>query len=215
MAELCEGARRGRQAAEPARRAVSALHDMGLSTVIGLEGTDASGNALKASMKISWSVCGLGVRRSKVHSADRNLRQAFSQLDRLAEKINVGGPVDKGRVHLSKGDGEETDPGKIISSMITASLYAALRDTETPRTLKDLASASGVKKNDLAQSVLVHPEGDGPEDARKESRKRTFRESAARLERARGLRGGRLRSCVRLRRLAALQVETTRWQFVW
>ena len=33
--------------------------------------------------------------------------------------------------------------------MITASLYAALRDTETPRTLKDLANASGVKKTTL------------------------------------------------------------------
>ncbi len=71
-----------------------ALHDMGLSTVIGLESTDASGNALQSSMKSQLERLRTWDRRSKVHdSADRNLRQAFSQLDRLAEKINVGGPV--------------------------------------------------------------------------------------------------------------------------
>ncbi|HXQ91999.1 MAG TPA: TFIIB-type zinc ribbon-containing protein [Nitrososphaerales archaeon] len=134
-----------------------ALHDMGLSTVIGLESTDASGNALKASMKNQLERLRTWDRRSKVHdSSDRNLRQAFSQLDRLAEKINVGGPViEKAAYIYRKAMEKKLIRGRSISSMITASLYAALRDTETPRTLKDLASASGVKKNDLAQSYRL------------------------------------------------------------
>ena len=70
-----------------------ALHDMGLSTVIGLEGTDASGNALKASMKNQLERLLSGIRRNKVHdSADRNFRQV-SVTYRLAEKINVGAQV--------------------------------------------------------------------------------------------------------------------------
>jgi transcription initiation factor TFIIB len=35
--------------------------------------------------------------------------------------------------------------------MIAASLYAACRDTETPRTLKDIAEAANVKRKDISR----------------------------------------------------------------
>jgi len=35
--------------------------------------------------------------------------------------------------------------------MIAASLYAACRDTETPRTLKDIADAANVKRKDISR----------------------------------------------------------------
>jgi transcription initiation factor TFIIB len=41
--------------------------------------------------------------------------------------------------------------GRSISAIIAASLYAACRDRETPRTLKDLAVVSNVKKKDIAR----------------------------------------------------------------
>ncbi|MGI0090715.1 MAG: transcription initiation factor IIB [Nitrososphaerales archaeon] len=134
-----------------------AIHDMGLSTMIGLEQTDASGNALQSSMKNAFERLRTWDRRSKVHSsADRNLRQAFSELDRLAEKINVGAAViEKAAYIYRKALEKHLIKGRSITAMITASLYAALRDTETPRTLKDLATVSGVKKNDLAQSYRL------------------------------------------------------------
>ncbi|MDG6999313.1 MAG: transcription initiation factor IIB [Nitrososphaerota archaeon] len=134
-----------------------ALHDMGLSTMIGAESTDASGNAIQSSMKNTLERLRTWDRRSKVHtSADRNLRQAFSELDRLAEKINVGAPViEKAAYIYRKVLEKKLIRGRSISAMITASLYAALRDAETPRTLKDLAAVSGVKKKDLAQSFRL------------------------------------------------------------
>jgi transcription initiation factor TFIIB len=134
-----------------------ALHDMGLSTVIGLESTDASGNALQSSMRNQLERLRTWDRRSKVHgSQDRNLRTAFSELDRLAEKINVGAPViEKAAYIYRKALEKKLIRGRSITAMITASLYAALRDTETPRTLKDLSVVSGVKKNDLAQSYRL------------------------------------------------------------
>ena len=41
--------------------------------------------------------------------------------------------------------------GRSISALIAASLYAACRDTSTPRTLKDLAAISNIKKKDIAR----------------------------------------------------------------
>ncbi len=134
-----------------------ALHDMGLSTMIGAESTDAAGNTIKSSMKNTLERLRTWDRRSKVHtSADRNLRQAFGELDRLAEKINVGAPViEKAAYIYRKVLEKKLIRGRSISAMITASLYAALRDAETPRTLKDLSAVSGVKKKDLAQSFRL------------------------------------------------------------
>ena len=41
--------------------------------------------------------------------------------------------------------------GRSISALVAAALYAACRDTETPRTLKDIANASNIKKKDVAR----------------------------------------------------------------
>jgi len=41
--------------------------------------------------------------------------------------------------------------GRSISALIAASVYAACRATETPRTLKDVTAASSVKKKDIAR----------------------------------------------------------------
>ena len=45
--------------------------------------------------------------------------------------------------------------GRSISAMIAACLYAACRDTETPRTLKDISAISNIKKKDLARCYRV------------------------------------------------------------
>ena len=134
-----------------------AMHDMGLSTMIGLEGGDASGRALESSMRQQFERLRTWDRRSKVHtSADRNLRQAFGELQRLAEKVNVSEAVTEKAAYIyRKALDKRLIKGRSITAMITASLYAALRDTETPRTLKDLAAVSGVKKNALASSYRL------------------------------------------------------------
>ena len=41
--------------------------------------------------------------------------------------------------------------GRSISALIASALYAACRDTETPRTLKDIGLASNIKRKDIAR----------------------------------------------------------------
>ncbi|MDG6903056.1 MAG: transcription initiation factor IIB, partial [Nitrososphaerota archaeon] len=91
--------------------------------------------------------------RSQVHEpVDRNLRQAFSELDRLSDKLSVSDAVvEKAAYIYRKALERGLVRGRSISAIIAASLYAACRDTQTPRTLKDLAAVSNVKKKDIAR----------------------------------------------------------------
>ena len=126
-----------------------AMHDMGLATVIGGVNKDASGKSLSASMKATVERLRTWDSRSQVHEpVDRNLRQAFSELDRLSVSDAV---VEKSAYIYRKALERGLVRGRSISAIIAASLYAACRDTQTPRTLKDLAAVSNVKKKDIAR----------------------------------------------------------------
>jgi transcription initiation factor TFIIB len=130
-----------------------AINDMGLSTVIGIEDKDASGKSLPASMKGTIERLRIWDGRSWLHAPeDRNLRQAFSELDRLADKLNISGAViEKSAYIYRKALERGIVRGRSISALIAASLYVACRDTETPRTLKDISAISGIKKKEIAR----------------------------------------------------------------
>ncbi len=83
---------------------------------------------------------------------DRNFRQAFSELDRLKDKLAVGDAViEKAAYVYRKALEKGLVRGRSISALVAAALYAACRDTQTPRTLKDIANASNIKKKDVAR----------------------------------------------------------------
>jgi transcription initiation factor TFIIB len=134
-----------------------AIHDMGLATIIGGENRDAAGKSLSGSMKSTVERLRTWDRRSQVHeSADRNLRQAFSELRRYADKLTVNeAVVEKAAYIYRKAFERGLVRGRSITSIMVASLYAACRDMQIPRTLKDLAAISNVKKKDIARSYRL------------------------------------------------------------
>ena len=97
--------------------------------------------------------------RSQVHEpVDRNLRQALSELNKLKDKVAINANVlEKAAYLYRKALEKKLVRGRSISAMIAASLYAACRDTETPRTLKDIADAANVKRKDISRCYrLLH-----------------------------------------------------------
>ena len=138
-----------------------AMHDMGLATVINPQNRDATGKPLSTSMKSTIERLRTWDSRSQVHEpVDRNFRQAFSELDRLKDKLAVGDAViEKAAYIYRKALEKGLVRGRSISSLIASALYAACRDTETPRTLKDIADAANVKRKDIARCYrLLHHE---------------------------------------------------------
>ncbi len=130
-----------------------AVHDRGLATVINPINRDASGNLLSASMKGTIERLRIHDSRSKVvDSADRNLRQALSELSTLKDKLSLSAIVNEKAAYIyRKALEKKLIRGRTISAMIAASLYAACRDTETPRTLRDIAIAGNIKRKDVAR----------------------------------------------------------------
>jgi len=130
-----------------------AMHDMGLATIINPQNKDATGKPLTASMKSTVKRLRTLDNRSQVHEpVDRNFRQAFSELDRLKTKLALSDAVIEKTAYiyrkvLDKG----LVRGRSIPGLIAVSLYAACRNTETPRTLTDVANGINIKRKDIAR----------------------------------------------------------------
>ena len=137
------------------------MHDMGLSTIINSSNKDASGKPLSIFMKKTIKRLRTWDSRSQTHEpADRNLIQALNELNRLKDKLTISSSVlEKASYIYRKALERKLVRGRSISSMIAASLYAACRDAETPRTLKDITTAANVKRKDIARCYrLLHYE---------------------------------------------------------
>ncbi|MEM2648970.1 MAG: TFIIB-type zinc ribbon-containing protein [Candidatus Nitrosocaldus sp.] len=129
-----------------------AMHDMGLATVIGPIDKDASGKPLSTAIRSTIERLRTWDSRSQVHDLDRNLRHAMLELDRLKDKLAVSASVIERAAYIYRKVLEKgLVRGRSISALVAAALYAACRDTETPRTLKDIANASNIKKKDIAR----------------------------------------------------------------
>jgi len=130
------------------------MHDKGLSTVIDRINRDAYGKQLPIATRLEMLRLRKWQIRTRVHSSiDRNLAQAMAELDRLTDNLHIPAQVkERAAVIYRKALDNGLVRGRSISAIAAASLYAACRATETPRTLKEVASASSVrKKRDVAR----------------------------------------------------------------
>ena len=137
------------------------IHDRGLSTVINPANKDSTGRPLSSSMKSTITRLRTWDSRSQSNvSKDRNLKQALTELNRLKDKLAVSSNIiEKAAYFYRKALEKKLVRGRSISGMIAASLYAACRDAETPRTLNDVADAANVKRKDISKCYrLLHQE---------------------------------------------------------
>jgi len=129
-----------------------AMHDMGLATIINPQNKDATVKPLTVTISTierlrNWD------NRSQVHKpVDRNFRQSFSELDRLKTKLALSDAIIEKTAYIyRKALDKRLVRGRSIPGLIVASLYAACRNTETPRTLTDVANGINIKRKDIAR----------------------------------------------------------------
>ena len=131
------------------------MHDMGLSTVIGSVNKDATGKPLSASMRSSIERLRTWDSRTQAHSSsDRNLRQALSEMDKIKDKLALTNAViEKAAYIYRKAMEKKLIRGRSIHGLVAACIYAACRNTETPRTLDDIAIAGNVERRTLSRDL--------------------------------------------------------------
>ena len=83
---------------------------------------------------------------------DNNLRQAFGELDRLKYRLTVGDAVIANAAYICRNAfKKDLARGRSISALAASALYAACRNIETPRTLKEMEQASNIPRKDIAR----------------------------------------------------------------
>jgi transcription initiation factor TFIIB len=134
-----------------------ARHDMGLSTVIGRADKDASGNRIDISMRSTMDRLRAWDFRTQAYTpTDRNLRQAFSELERLKDKLGLSDVIIEKTAYIyRKAQERGLVRGRTISSVLAAAIYIACREIGTSRTLKDIASTSNIKRKDIARTYRL------------------------------------------------------------
>lgn len=130
-----------------------AIYDKGLFTVIGHVNKDASGKFLSGDAKTIFNRLRILDSRSKLKSSNVNLIQSFLILDAAKTKLAIPeSVVEKAAYIFRKALANKIWTVRGHSSMMLASLYAACRETITPRTLQEVALAGNIKRRDLIRT---------------------------------------------------------------
>jgi transcription initiation factor TFIIB len=133
------------------------MHDMGLSTVIGSVNKDATGKPLSASMKSTIERLRTWDSRTQAHSSsDRNLRQALNEMDKIKDKLALTDAVIEMAAYIyRKAMEKKLIRGRSIHGLVAACIYAACRNTETPRTLDDIAKGINIRRKEVARGYRL------------------------------------------------------------
>lgn len=130
------------------------MHDKGLSTNIGWRDEDAYGQRLSKRKQSQIQRLRTWNERFRVKDAqERNLKQAFGEIDRMASSLDISEPVRETAGALyRRAVEEELLPGRAIESMATAALYAAARQHNTPRRVTEFGNVSRVEKKRIQRA---------------------------------------------------------------
>ena len=128
------------------------MYDKGLSTVIGTN-KDFSGNALPSKTKYEFNRLRTWDQRSKSRNT-ATLSKAFTLLNGMKTKLGIPDNVVENAAYIyRKTVNAKLTRGRTMASLISASLYAACRENNVPRTLDDIAAAGNVERRILSRDL--------------------------------------------------------------
>jgi len=128
------------------------MFDKGLSTVIGTN-RDFSGNALSSKTKYEFKRLRTWDQRSKSRNT-ASLSKAFTLLHGMKTKLAIPDNVVENAAYIyRKTVSAKLTRGRTMATLVSASLYAACRINNIPRTLDDIANAGNVERRTLSRDL--------------------------------------------------------------
>jgi len=128
------------------------MYDKGLSTVIGAN-KDSSGNILSNKTKYEFNRLRTWDQRSKSRKT-ATLSKAFTLLHGMKTKLGIPDNVVENAAYIyRKVVNAKLTRGRTMASLISASLYAACRENNIPRTLDDIANAGNIERRILSRDL--------------------------------------------------------------
>lgn len=127
------------------------MHDKGLSTIIGTN--DSTGKALSSKTKYEFNRLRTWDQRSKSRKT-ATLSKAFTLMNGMKTKLGIPDNVVETAAYIyRKAVNAKLTRGRTTISLVSASLYAACRENNIPRTLDDIAAAGNVERRVLSRDL--------------------------------------------------------------
>jgi len=133
------------------------IHDKGLSTEISWKNKDSYGKNIPTRNRAQLYRLRKWQRRIKVsNAAERNLSQALQEMERMASNLNIPKDIrETAAVIYRKAVKENMIRGRSIEGVVAASIYAACRMLNIPRTLEEIAAVTRIKKKDIGRTFRI------------------------------------------------------------
>ena len=128
-----------------------AIHHKGLSTLIGMGDTDARGKALEPAQRMKMQRLRTWNNRSQLNdSISRNLEKALKFLNNFGDKLYLSQAVLESAAYIyRKAAIKKLAKGRSTLGLVGAALYAACRETATPKTISDVAAVCNLSSKDV------------------------------------------------------------------
>ena len=146
--------------------------DMGLSTLIEAKDKDVTGKSLSIENRRMFYRLRMWDRNSRSAVTSKSFQKAFTLLDAIGSKLGLPESVIEESAYLfRKVAARKILAGRSTAAMLSATIYATCRITDTPRTLQDIADAANIKKKVLqrtyrflAKEMNIAPESYTPSE---------------------------------------------------
>jgi transcription initiation factor TFIIB len=134
-----------------------ASYDMDLSTMIGVTVKDGKGNRIQPSIQSALFRLRTWDHRIQLHkNKDRNLKRAFQLLHILKDKLNLSDvTIEKAAYIYRKALAKGMIRGRSGEVVVVASIYIALRESQSPISLREISKASNIRLNKIARIVRL------------------------------------------------------------
>ena len=129
------------------------LFNIESSTNIGRSNVDAIGKKISKDMENKIEKLRIWERRTRyINPKDRNVKSAFTQLNSIKHKLGLSNAiVEKSFYIYKKASSSGLIQGRVTEGILSASIYLACKELETPKTLKEISDITNVKVKSISK----------------------------------------------------------------
>lgn len=135
-----------------------AKHDQGLSTKIGRENKDFTGEMIidPSMLSILQRIRTWDYRTQTRSSKGTSRKIAFGQLDRLKQKLALPDPVVQKAAYIyRKVQQKEMVRGRTRNGAMAACVYIACREARIPRTFDEVARTTNITRKEVSNAYIA------------------------------------------------------------